>query len=79
MILGEEELIELSAREGEETVEVLAKIDTGAGHSSIDEDLAENLGIDLDDPEDTIEIESANGEERPARPGPHQGSRDLIG
>jgi hypothetical protein len=62
VIRGEEELIELSAREGEETVEVLAKIDTGAGHSSIDEDLAENLGIDLDDPKDTIEIESANGE-----------------
>ncbi len=64
VILGEEELIELSAREGGETIEVLAKIDTGAGYSSIDEDLAENLGIDLDDPEDTVEIDSANGEEK---------------
>jgi hypothetical protein len=45
VILGEEELIELSAREGGETVEVLAKINTGAAYSSIDEDLAENLGI----------------------------------
>lgn len=64
MILGEEELIELSAREGRETIEVLAKIDTSAGYSSIDEDLADNLSIDLDDPEDTVEIESANDEER---------------
>jgi hypothetical protein len=31
---------------------VLAKIDTGAGYSSIDRDLAEDLGIDLEDPED---------------------------
>ncbi len=63
VILGEEELVELSAREGGETREVLAKIDTGAGYSSIDEDLAEDLGIDLEDPEDEVEIESANGEE----------------
>jgi hypothetical protein len=64
VILGEEELVELSAREGGETREVLAKIDTGAGYSSIDEDLAKDLGINLDDPEDEVEIESANGEEK---------------
>ncbi len=64
LILGKEELVELSAQEGGETREVLAKIDTGAGYSSIDEDLAEDLGIDLDDPEDEVEIESANGEEK---------------
>jgi len=64
LILGKEELVELSARESGETREVLAKIDTGAGYSSIDEDLAEDLGIDLDDPEDEVEIESANGEEK---------------
>ncbi len=64
VILGEEELVELSAREGGETKEVLAKIDTGAGYSSIDRDLAEDLGIDLEDPEDEVEIESANGEEK---------------
>ncbi len=63
LILGKEELVELSAWEGGETREVLAKIDTGAGYSSIDEDLAEDLGIDRDDPEDEVEIESANGEE----------------
>jgi hypothetical protein len=63
VILGEEELVELSFREGEETREVLAKIDTGAVYSSIDEDLAEDLGIDLDNPEDEVEIESTNGEE----------------
>ncbi len=64
LILGKEELVELSARESGETREILAKIDTGAGYSSIDEDLAENLGIDLDNPEDEVEIESANGEEK---------------
>jgi hypothetical protein len=52
LILGEEDLVELSAQEGGETREVLAKIDTGAGYSSIDRDLAEDLGIDLEDPED---------------------------
>lgn len=61
IILGEEEPVELSA--GGETVEVLAKIDTGAGYSSIDEDLAKDLGIDLDDPEDRVKINSANGVE----------------
>ncbi len=50
VILGKVELIELNAREGGETKKVLAKIDTGAGYSSIDRDLAEDLGIDLDDP-----------------------------
>lgn len=61
VILGEEELIELSTQEGGETVEVLAKVDTGAGYSSIDKDLAEDLGIDLEDPEDEVKIDSANG------------------
>lgn len=64
VILGEEEMIELSTREGGETIEVLAKVDTGAGYSSIDEDLAKDLGIDLDDPEDTVKIDSANGVKR---------------
>lgn len=58
VILGEEEL---SAREGGETVEVLAKVDTGAGYSKVDKDLAKDLGIDLDDSEDEVNIESANG------------------
>jgi hypothetical protein len=64
VILGKVELIELSAREGGETKEVQAKIDTGAGYSSIDRDLAEDLGLDLDDPEAEVEIESANGGEK---------------
>jgi hypothetical protein len=64
VILGEEEMIELSAREGGETIEVLAKVDMGAGSSSMDEDLAEDLSIDLDDPEDTVKIDSANGVKR---------------
>ncbi len=61
VMLGEEELIALSTREGGETVEVLAKVDTGAGYSSIDKDLAKDLGIDLEDPEDEVKIDSANG------------------
>ncbi len=64
VILGEEEMIELSAREGGETIEVLAKVNMGAGYSSIDEDLAEDLGMDLHDPEDTVKIDSANGVKR---------------
>jgi hypothetical protein len=64
VILGKEELIERSTRDGGETREVLAKIDTGASYSSIDADLAEDLGIDLDDPEEEVEIESASGEEK---------------
>lgn len=63
IVLGKEEMVELSAGETGESVETLARIDTGAGYSSIDEDLAEDLGIDLDDPEDRVEIESANGDE----------------
>ncbi len=60
--LGEEELVELSTEGSEESLEVLAKVDTGAGYSSIDEDLARELKIDLKNPEDRVEIESANGE-----------------
>lgn len=63
VVLGKEELVELSAGKTGESIETLARIDTGAGYSSIDEDLAEDLGIDLDDPEDRVEIESANGDE----------------
>ncbi len=63
VVLGKEELVEVSARENGQSVETLAKIDTGAGYSSIDEDLAEDLGIDLHNPEDKVEIESANGDE----------------
>jgi hypothetical protein len=61
VMLGEEALIALSTREGGETVEVLAKVDTGAGYSSIDKDLAKDLGIDLEDPEDEVKIDFANG------------------
>lgn len=63
-VLGEEEPVELSTIGGGESIEVLAKVDTGAGYSSIDEDLAKDLGIDVKDPEDTVKIESANGQKR---------------
>lgn len=65
MVLGREELVELSAGGGADSGEsrqVVAKVDTGAGYSSIDEDLAEELGIDVEGAEDEVEINSANGE-----------------
>jgi hypothetical protein len=68
IVLGEEEPVELSAEDGGESIEVLAKVDTGAGYSSIDEDLADELDIDLEGAE-TVDIRSANGkEERPLVP-----------
>ncbi len=59
----------MSAGEGDKSIKALAKIDTGAGYSSMDDDLAEELGIDLENPEDTVTIRSAIGEEeRPLVP-----------
>ena len=64
VILEKMGLLELRAQEGGETKEVLAKIDADVGYSSIDRDLAEDLGIDLDDPEAEVEIGSSNGGEK---------------
>jgi hypothetical protein len=47
VILGEEEMIELSTREGGEAIEVLAKVDTGAGYSSIVRTYAERESATL--------------------------------
>ena len=54
----------LVSYEGGESIETLANMDTGAGYASIDEDLAKDLGIDVENPEDTVKIESANGAKR---------------
>ena len=67
VVLGEEEQVVL--RKDGKSIDVLAKTDTGAGYSSIDDDLAEELGFDLEDPPDEITIRSSLGEEtRPLVP-----------
>ncbi len=68
--LGSEEPVLIYDKERpDEKIEVLAKIDTGASTSSIDEDLAEDLGFDLENPPDTVTVQSALGEEeRPVVP-----------
>lgn len=61
--VGEYEPVRLSV-EGE-SVEARARIDTGASRSAIDEELADDLDLDLDDAE-TVTVRSALGrEERP--------------
>lgn len=68
IVLGDEESVEVSY-EGGKPVEVLANMDTGAGYASIDEELARDMGMDVDDPPDTVTIESSLGEEeRPLFP-----------
>jgi hypothetical protein len=68
-VIGEQELVLLDAGEEGDVSEVLAKTDTGAGYSSIDDDLARDLGIDIEDPPATVTIQSATGEEeRPLVP-----------
>lgn len=63
-VVGEQERIRISGPDGEE-VEVEARIDTGASSSSIDEEVAEDLGFDLDEA-DTVTVGSALGrDERP--------------
>lgn len=63
-VVGVEEVVRLTGPEGK-TVEVAARIDTGASTSSLDTDLAEDLGYDLDEA-DTVTVASALGDdERP--------------
>jgi hypothetical protein len=42
-VLGEEEPVKLGTEESRESLEGLAKVDMGAGYSSRDRDLAEDL------------------------------------
>lgn len=62
--VGETEPVRITGPDGT-TVEALARIDTGASRSSIDEKIADELGLDLEDAE-TVTVTSALGsEERP--------------
>lgn len=62
IVLGQEEHIVVSTAKSPQKIEVLAKIDTGADCSSIDVDLAKQLGIDLADTEKVL-VKSALGKE----------------
>lgn len=67
-IVGEEERVRIWAAGGEEGIEQVAKIDTGATFTSIDDDLARELGVDLEGAEIAV-IRSAMGKEyRPLVP-----------
>ncbi len=62
--VGEQEPVRLTGPNGT-TLELEARIDTGAASSSLDRDVAERLGLDLENA-DTIRVGSALGtEERP--------------
>jgi hypothetical protein len=60
-IVGETEMVRFTTPDGE-SVELLTRIDTGASSSSIDEEVAEGLGLDLDDAP-TVRVRSSLGEE----------------
>ena len=63
-VVGETEMVRVTAPGGE-SVEELALFDTGASSSSIDEDLAEDIGLDPDEAP-TVKVRSSLGvEERP--------------
>lgn len=61
-VLGEEERVEVLAPEGERGVGALAKVDTGATYTSIDDDLARELDLDLENAR-VVVISSALGRE----------------
>lgn len=62
--VGEREIVRITGSDGR-TVEAVARIDTGASRSSLDEGLARDLGLDLEGA-DTIKVSSSLGtEERP--------------
>jgi len=61
-VLGEEERVEVLAPEGGRSVEAVAKVDTGATYTSIDDDLAEDLGLNLENAR-VVVISSALGRE----------------
>ncbi len=61
--IGDDEPVVLSAPGGDKEVRAAAKIDTGASRSSIDTDLARQLGIDIENAE-KVTIRSALGRER---------------
>lgn len=67
VVVGQRELVRMTGPDGT-TIEVTATVDTGAGRSSIDDDVARDLGIDPGQAS-TITVQSALGEEeRPVAP-----------
>jgi len=64
-VLGRKERVRVVAPDTGKSGEELARIDTGAVRSSIDTDLARELGLDLDDAEKVTVTSSLGREERP--------------
>jgi hypothetical protein len=62
--IGEQELVRITGPNGR-TVEAVARIDTGASASALDEGIAERLGFDLEDAETVTVASSLGREERP--------------
>ncbi len=61
--IGDDEPVMLSAPDADKEIKAAAKIDTGASRSSIDIELAKELGIDLENAE-TVRVRSALGSEK---------------
>lgn len=64
IVLGERELVRITGPGGK-TVEAVARVDTGASRSSLDKELAEDLGLDLENAEKITVSSSLGTEERP--------------
>jgi hypothetical protein len=76
-IIGNKELVRITGPTGT-TVEAIARVDTGATSTSIDQRMAEDLGFDLEDA-DTVTIASSLGrEERPVVPAALQIAGDAF-
>lgn len=63
-VIGTKEIVRITGVSGE-SVEVLARVDTGATSTSIDEGIAEDLGYDLDDADTVTIVSSLGRDERP--------------
>ena len=63
-LIGEQETVRVTGPTGQ-TLEVIARIDTGASASSIDEDMARELGFDLENAETVTVVSSLGRESRP--------------
>ena len=64
-ILGRKELVRVTSPQSGKTHEDFARIDTGAARSSIDTELAQQLGLDLDHAEKLTVTSSLGTERRP--------------
>jgi len=63
-LIGEQETVRVTGPTGQ-TLEAIARIDTGASASSIDEDMARELGFDLENAETVMVVSSLGRESRP--------------